>query len=770
MTDVDMRARLSGILPREDAVPFKLFADSAPVPIWLSGPDKDCIYCNRRWLEFTGRSLQQALGDGWLDSVHAEDRQRCLDTYNRAFDRREAFNMEYRLCRHDGEYRWLLNVGVPLLMDEQHFTGYFSSCVDITEHKQRNEIANREQAFLRQAIDVTPNLIFAKDRRGRFTLVNQAVADIYGTSVDALIGKTDADFNDNTQEVEMFLQADLDVMDTLQERFIAEEQITDAAGNSHWLQTVKRPIVDKDGTANQVLGSSTDITERKRVEAALRQSEFKFRALFELNIVPMQFWHVDGRVLDANDAFLQLVGCTRAQLAAGEVCWDKLTALEYADLDRRALTHIAAGKQVTAPYEKEYVRSDGRRVPVLIARTLLPGYRDQGISIMLDLTEQKRALANLQESQTLIKSVFSSLHGHVAVLDRDGTILAVNDKWAHLTQDQDGILVAVEVGTNYLDVCRRAVAAGDPHADRALAGIKSVLKGERDEFMLEYVCTADAQTCWFDMTVQPLRRSEGGVILSHVDISDRRRAELEAHSTRQDLAHLARVTMLGELTASLAHELNQPLTAILSNVQTAQRLLDNPIPDMTEIREILADISSDDQRAGEIIRGLRGLLKKSEINFVPLDINGVILEVVGFIRSDALIKHVVISPQLTPNLPAVRGDRIQLHQVLLNLAINALDAMKDTSASERVLTFASERIDEHSVQVSVQDAGTGIPADKLDMVFEPFITNKAHGLGMGLSICRSIVQMHGGRIQATPNADLGMTFQFVLPIEEGSSQ
>ena len=747
--------------------PSQQFAEAAPIPIWMSDAHKGCSYANRRWLEFTGRNLEQELGTGWSTNIHPDDRQRCLETYHDAFDSREAFNMEYRLRRHDGDYRWMLNLGVPLFLHEQRFIGYLNSCVDITEHKNRNEIVKQEQAFLRQAIDVTPNLIFAKDRQGRFTLANQAVADIYGTSIENIIGKTDADFNHDSQEVDAFSKADLKVMDTLQELFIAEEHITDAAGSGHWLQTVKRPILDKNGRANQVLGSATDITARKQAEEALRQSEVKFRTLFELTIVPMQFWHVDGRILDANDAFLRLVNCSRAQLEAGELCWDRLTAPECHEVDRRVLAEIATGKNQVPPYEKVYLLNDGRRVPVLIARTLLPGSRDQGISIMIDLTEQKRSLANLQDSQALIKAVFSSLYGHVAVVDRNGGVLAVNDAWQQLSQGNGGILCPVEVGTNYLQTCRLAMAAGDINAGKALAGIESVLNGTSEEFMLEYDCSESSASCWFDMIVKPLRRPEGGAIITHVDISDRRRAELEVHNTRQKLTHLGRVTMLGELTASLAHELNQPLTAILSNAQTARLLLENPSPDLQEIREILDDIAMDDQRAGQIIRGLRGLLKKSELNFLPLDINSVILDVVRLIRSDALIKHVTICTQLASDLPAIRGDRIQLHQVLLNLAINALDAMKDTPVGERRLQFESERQEgTHALLVSVLDSGMGIPPDKLNQIFEPFITNKAHGLGMGLAICRSIITMHGGRIWATSNTDQGTTFRFELPIKE----
>ena len=163
------------------------------------------------------------------------------------------------------------------------------------------------------------------------------------------------------------------------------------------------------------------------------------------------------------------------------------------------------------------------------------------------------------------------------------------------------------------------------------------------------------------------------------------------------------------------------------------------------------------------------MLQKSELKFEALDLNSVILEAIGLIRSDALIKNVPIAPRLAPNLPAVRGDRIQLHQIMLNLTINALDAMKGTPASERRLEIATMRINAHSVQVAVEDTGTGIAPDQIDKVFEPFFTNKPQGLGIGLTICRSIINMHGGRIWATNNPGGGVTFRFDLPINDNST-
>ena len=492
---------------RESEDRFRTMANAAPVMIWMSGPDKLCTFFNKGWLDFTGRALEQELGNGWAEGVHQEDYDRCLQIYTTSFDARQDFLMEYRLRRYDGEYCWMLDHGVPRFDSSGTFLGYIGSCIDISGRKRAEDALEKERAFLRQVIDTAPNFIFAKDREGHFTLANRAVADAYGTTVDNLIGKTDADFNSNKDEVESFRRADQEVIDTLRDRFIAEERITDARGKLRWLQTVKRPIIESDGTAHQVLGASTDITQRKATEIELREQ-------------------------------------------------------------------------------------------------------------------------------------------------------------------------------------------------------------------------------------------------------------------RADLAHVARISTMGELAASLAHELNQPLTAILSNAQAALRFMSNKPADLEEVREILQDIVKDNSRAGEVIRRMRALAKKEELEFASLDLASLIRDVVMLVHSDAILQNVRIALALDDDLPPVRGDKVQLQQVVLNLMLNAFDAMKDCLATERDVKLRLEGNGMGLIQASVSDRGTGLSGDKLDKIFQPFYTTKGDGLGMGLSICRSIIEAHGGHLWAENNQDRGATFYFTVPVEK----
>ena len=246
------------------------------------------------------------------------------------------------------------------------------------------------------------------------------------------------------------------------------------------------------------------------------------------------------------------------------------------------------------------------------------------------------------------------------------------------------------------------------------------------------------------------------------DITDRKRAELEANVQRRELAHLSRVAMLGELSGALAHELSQPLAAILSNAQAAKRFLDHTPVDLTEVQAALDGIVGNDRRAGAVIDRLRALLKKDASVLLPVSLNEVTREVLDLAHSDLLSRRMAVTTKLTPSLPRVLGDRIQLQQVILNLVLNACDAMAGVMPSDRHMTIETTVIDGF-VYVSVSDGGTGIPANQLDAVFQPFVTFKEQGLGLGLTISRSIVIAHRGRITAENNPDRGATFRCSFP-------
>jgi PAS domain S-box-containing protein len=295
--------------------------------------------------------------------------------------------------------------------------------------------------------------------------------------------------------------------------------------------------------------------------------------------------------------------------------------------------------------------------------------------------------------------------------------------------------------------------------------------GATGDYRAEYrVINPDGTTRWLSARGQVESDRQGKPIRLRgvsVDITDQKQAELELQHRQAELAHVTRVSTLGQLASSLAHELNQPLAIILTNAQAAQRLLAQNPPDLNEVRDILSDIVEEDRRAGDVIKRLRALLKHGEPTRSPLALNEAIEEVLQLLRSDLLGRGISVARELPADLPLVLADRIPIEQVILNLILNACEAMAANAPGDRRLTVYNCR-DGEAVYFGVRDTGCGLPADP-ETVFQAFYTTKPNGLGMGLAICRTIIAAHGGRLWAERNPERGATFCFSLPIQEGAA-
>jgi two-component system sensor kinase FixL len=269
--------------------------------------------------------------------------------------------------------------------------------------------------------------------------------------------------------------------------------------------------------------------------------------------------------------------------------------------------------------------------------------------------------------------------------------------------------------------------------------------------------------------LQPVKRpkaSDSQVAGASTKIAHRKQTDLKERRQRAELAHAARISMMGELAASLAHELTQPLTAILSNAQAALRFISGKPPDLEEVREILKEIVQDNSRATEIIRRVRTLVKKEEIEFAAANIRSIIDDALTLVHGDAVFHHVQISVKADAGLPPAHGDRVQLQQVILNLLLNAFEALKDRQPGDRHVVVRAEYEHAGMLKVTVSDSGVGLSGDGLDKIFRPFYTTRREGLGMGLCICRSIIKAHGGELWAENNPDGGANFCFTVPVEE----
>ena len=383
--------------------------------------------------------------------------------------------------------------------------------------------------------------------------------------------------------------------------------------------------------------------ENTRLYSDLQEREAKVRRLVDSNIIGIYIWDFQGRIIDANEAFLEMVGYSREDLISGRVYYPELTPSEWNDVSERerAAVKTAGTSKV---FEKEYLRKDGSRVPILLAGATFGEGQEQGVAFVLDLTERKLAEENLRESE-------------------------------------------------------------------------------------------------------------------------RRYREAQA-----ELAHVNRVTTMGQLTASIAHEVSQPIHAVAINAQAASLWLAAQPPDLEEVRKILARIVEKSNRAGDVIDRIRALVKKAPQRKDRLEINGAIREVIELTRGEAEKNGVSVRTQLADDLPLVQGDRVQLQQVIVNLIVNAVQAMSGVGDGARELLISTGTAESEGVLVTVRDSGPGLPPSSLERLFDAFYTTKADGMGMGLSICRSIIEAHGGRLWASENLPRGAVFQFTAPpyASEGS--
>ncbi len=508
------------------------------------------------------------------------------------------------------------------------------------------------------------------------------------------------------------------------------------------------------------MGTMIDITGRKLAEQQLWESEENFRRLVENTSAVIWQADIDTWVFSyVGPQAVKLLGYPLEQWYEKDF-W--ISHIHPDDRERAVNTCLTMSKSAQE-FDFEYRMIGAAGEVVWIHDIVNCQYHDgkptELRGLMLDITERKRAEESLRESEEHYRALTETASDVIITMDQDSTILFVNGAAEKIF----GYVPAELIG------------------QKITALMPELLRHRHKEDMRRYLETGERSFSWSAVSFPGLHRSgreislevafaESGIgdkrIFTGIirDITERKHADAELRRNREELAHVTRITTMGELAASLAHELNQPLTAILSNAQAAQRFLSGKPSDIEEVREILHDIVEDNKRAGEVIRQLRALVKKGEFDFSSIDLSDIIQEIMSLVHSDAVLRNLRVRLDVDPDLPRARGDKIQLQQVLLNLLLNAFEAMKDCPADERDVSVRAELDGRDMLQISVSDHGTGLTSDQLDKIFQPFFTTKREGLGMGLSISRSIVQAHGGRLWAENNADHGATFYFTLPV------
>jgi PAS domain S-box-containing protein len=503
------------------------------------------------------------------------------------------------------------------------------------------------------------------------------------------------------------------------------------------------------------------VSEREKAEAEVRELarglEAKIRRLVEANVVGIVMWNLEGAITGANDAFLRMLQYDREDLASGRVRWTDLTPPEWHSHDEQAVAALKA-TGIVQPFEKEYFRKDGSRVPVLLGGALFEGSGMEGVAFVLDLSEQKRAERALRRSEAFLAEG-QRLSQMGSFSWRVGTDEVT---WS----EQLYRIYELEIGVPVtLDLIRARV---HPEDLSLLEKMKKVDQagGGRNEFEWQYRLMMPDHSIKYMQAVAHATQDEDGQLeymAAVQDVTARRLSEEALDKARAQLTHVARVTSLGVLTASIAHELNQPLSGIITNASTCLRMLAADPPDVEGARETARRTIRDGNRASEIIARLRALFIKKETTTELVDLNEATREVIALSSSELRRSGVVLQSELAGDLPTISGDRIQLQQVIVNLLRNASDAMVGVHDRPRELLIRTEREDGDRVRVMVRDTGLGFDRQSTDKLFDAFYTTKRDGMGIGLSISRSIVERHHGRLWAEANDGRGATFSFSIP-------
>jgi PAS domain S-box-containing protein len=619
---------------RESELKLRQITETVPGLVWSNGPDGEPTHINQRMLDYSGMPVEEFRDRGWEPFVHPADYPETAEAFWHGIQTGTSYESVMRLRRADGEFRWHHARCEPLCDGWGRIIQWYGLSVDIDEAKKTEDQLRRSESYLAEAQRLS-HCGSAAYTQTRMHYFSEEACRMYGfdplqgtPSREAVRQRIHPDDRDRTMEI---------IERAVREKrnFVNEYRIIRPDGTIRHVEANNHPVFSASGELLEIVATGIDVTERKRADDALRESEAKFRDYAET--ASDWFWEIDPDykfTLLTENAF-----GSHAADRIGTACWDHALDFETEPVKWRLISETLDSRKPFRDFvyrglsgngSPMYVRASGK--PVFDANGEFRGYRGTGT----DVTALRTIEAEARENE---------------------------------------------------------------------------------------------------------RRY--------------REAQLE-------LAHANRVATMGQLTSSIAHEVNQPITAAVTYASAARRLLSAKPLDLHEVDDVLSLIVKEGNRAGEVVGRIRALIKKAPVRKDAVEINDAILEIVALTRTEAANNSVSVRTQLAEDLPRVQGDRVQLQQVLLNLIINAIEAMRDIGEEERELLI-STRHEPDGVSVEVRDSGPGFAPADVDRVFEAFYSTKPSGVGLGLSICRSIVEAHNGRLWASPYVPRGAIFGFIAP-------
>ena len=752
---------------RESEQRFRVITDATPVMVWMSGTDKLCHYFNKSWLEFVGRTLEQEQGNGWAENVHPDDFDRCSQIYVSAFDARRPFEMEYRIRHHSGQYRWILDHGVPRYAPDGTFEGYVGGCLDVHDQKEAAEkiriaaeaLRDSEERY-RAVAETASDAIVSIDDNSTILFANSATRDVFGYAADELIGKN------LTKLMPDYLRR---VHEAGLQRYVS-------TGHRHlnWDAT-ELPGLHKDGHEiplevsfgeytkggkHYFTGFARDISERKRAEEALRQSEQEFRGL--ANSMPQLVWMAkpDGWIFWYNQRWYEYTGTKPEQMEG----WGWQSVHDPAVLPSvmdRWQSSIVTGE----PFEMTFpIRgADGEFRPFLTRVTPICDTRGsitRWFGTNTDISIEVRAREELRKNQEQLRTALLASQRLAAIVESSDDAIIGKDldgiitTWNPCAERMFGYTADEMVGQSILKIIPPELREDE---QRILA---TIARGERVEHFETVRLTKSGERIDVSLMVSPVRDETGRIVGAAKiarDITQRKKAE-------QALRTAERLASVGRFAATVAHEINNPLEAVTNLLYLArQRAV------RQDVREFLANAEEELDRVSHLTKQALGFYRETK-DARPMKVAPAVHSILSVLRSRMRNKSIGIHPEIKqdPEIIAVPGE---IRQLLANLLSNSIDAV-DAGGMIRIRVSAATEghgKGRSGVRLTIADSGSGIPASACSRLFEPFFTTKKDvGTGLGLWVCKSIVEKHGGTIRVKSNntpGKSGTVFSVFLPLD-----
>ena len=713
---------------------------------------------NSAFENILGHSRQVLLETPFIEFVHPDDRAATLAAMQQLAEGVSVRHFENRYRCKNGSYKWLAWTSVPDVEE-----GYeYAVARDITGQKAMQQELTAQRDLFDSVLSNVPASIFWKDRNLVFLGVNERfVQDAGRGGSQEIIGKTDYDLAWTREQADFYRACDRTVMESGEAMLDIEESQRRGNGEKVELLTNKVPLRDVQGRVIGLLGIYMDITRRKLAETTLRKSEARLQTLFDSAAEFIFVIDPQGEIISANRYVYTYSGYDADEVIGRNI-------KEFFNEASRAICDCNFPSLRERGHDRadiEFVCKDGRVLQMECSATAVPD--DDGkfttfLIIQRDVTERKQAETALANSEQRFRTIFDSSYQLIGLLAPDGTLLDANQA----ALDLGGLRKEEVIGRPFWDTYWWRYST--EVRDRLKAAVMKASQGMSVGYE-ENVLGVDNAIRTIEFTLKPVTNQQGEVVFiipEGRDISDRKRAEDERQRHRQEIAHVMRLGTMGEIASSMAHELNQPLAALASYCDAAMALAMTLPEPPQEIIDILERAAGQAYRAGDIIRHLREFVGKGKDAIRPLDLDRIIEDLGVLLGSELRSAKVTLEQQPGSRGRKVMANKVQIEQVLVNMVMNSVEAIQDARTTGGKVVLRTRLLEDDSVEVTVTDDGPGVDPDMFEKMFKSFQTSKASGMGMGLSISRSIIEAHGGKIWADGQRRDGAVLGFSLPLCE----